>query len=44
MGFPDDSVVENLTVNTGDTGDASLIPGLGRPPEGGNGTDSSIIA
>ena len=29
-------VVKNLPVNAGDTGDAGLIPELGRSPEGGN--------
>ena len=27
MGFPGGSVVKNLPANTGDTGDAGLIPG-----------------
>ena len=31
-------VVKNLPANAGDARDASLIPGLGRSPEGGNGT------
>ena len=30
-------VVKNLPANAGDTRDMSLIPGLGRSPEGGNG-------
>ena len=30
-------VVKNLPANEGDTRDASLIPGLGRSPGGGNG-------
>ena len=34
MGFPGDSVVENLSGNAGDTG---LIPGLGGAPGEGNG-------
>ena len=34
MGFPGDSVVKNPPANTGDAG---LIPGLGRSPEEGNG-------
>ena len=37
MGFPGGSVVKNPPVNAGDTGDAGLIPGLGRSPVGGNG-------
>ena len=36
-GFPVGSVVKNLSANTGNTGDAGLIPGLGRSPRGGNG-------
>ena len=34
MGFPGDSVVENLPANAGDVGS---IPGLGRSPAEGNG-------
>ena len=34
MGFPDGSMVQNLSAKVGDTGS---IPGLGRFPEGGNG-------
>ena len=34
MGFPGGLVVKNLPANAGDV---SLIPGLGRSPEGGNG-------
>ena len=30
-------VVKNLSINTGDTRDAGLIPGSGRSPEVGNG-------
>ena len=42
MHFPDGSEVEkkkkkNLPANAGDTGDVSLIPGLGRFPGEGNG-------
>ena len=36
-GFPVGSVVKNLSANTGNTGDAGLIPGSGRSPRGGNG-------
>ena len=36
MGFSGGSVAKNLPVSTGDTGDAGLIPGLGRSPGGGN--------
>ena len=32
MDFPDGSVVKNPPVNTGDAGDSSSIPGLGRFP------------
>ena len=35
-GFPDGSVVKNLPVNAGETGDVGSIPGLGRSPGGGN--------
>ena len=31
-------MVKNLPANAGDTGDASLIPGSGGSPGGGNGT------
>ena len=31
-------VIKNLPANAGDTRDAGPIPGLGRSPEGGNGT------
>ena len=37
LGFPDGSVVQNLPVSAGDTGDSGLIPGSGRSPGGGNG-------
>ena len=30
-------MVNNLPTNAGDSGDAGLIPGLGRSPGGGNG-------
>ena len=30
-------MVKNLLANAGDVRDASLIPGLGRSPEGGHG-------
>ena len=40
-GFPDGSVVKNLSANAGDSGS---IPGLGRSPEEGMGTHSSILA
>ena len=37
MDFPDGSVVKNPPVNTGDAGDSSSIPGLGRFPWAKNG-------
>ena len=37
MGFSGSSVVENPPANAGDSGDAVLIPGLGRSPGEGNG-------
>ena len=36
MNLPDGSVVKNLPVNVGDTGDAGSIPELGRSPGEGN--------
>ena len=35
--FPGGSVVKNLPVDAGDTGDLGLIPGLGSSPGEGNG-------
>ena len=35
-GFPGDSVVKNVPTSAGDTGDVGSIPGLQRPPGGGN--------
>ena len=37
MGFPKGSVGKESACNAGDTGDAGLIPGLGRSPGEGNG-------
>ena len=37
LGLPDGSVVKNMSVNAGDTGQVSLTPGLGRSPGGGKG-------
>ena len=37
VGFPGDSVVKNLPVNAGATGDAVLIPRSRRAPGRGNG-------
>ena len=36
-GFPSGSAVKNPPANAGDTGDAGLIPGMGRSPGEGNG-------
>ena len=41
MGFPGDSAGKESTCNVGDLG---LIPGLGRFPEEGEATHSSILA
>ena len=41
VGFPDDSVVNNLPVNVGDTGS---VPGLGRSPGEGNGIPPCVFA
>ena len=35
--FPGGSVVKNLPVNAGDTGDVGLIPGTGRSSRGESG-------
>ena len=37
MDFPGDTVVKNASVNTGDSGEAGLIPGSIRSPGEGNG-------
>ena len=42
-GFPSGSVVKNLPADAGDTGDAGLIPGLGRFPSEGNGNTLQYI-
>jgi len=36
LGFPDGSAGEESICNAGDIEDARLVPGLGRPPGGGN--------
>ena len=36
MGFSGGSVAKNPPANARDTGEAGLIPGLGRSPGGGN--------
>ena len=43
LGFLGGSVVKNLPANAGDTGGASLIPGLGRSPEEEMAICSSIL-
>ena len=43
MGFPGDSVVENLPANTGAVGDESSIPGWEDPLEEGIATHSSVL-
>ena len=40
MAVPDGSVVKNLPASAGDAG---LIPGMGKSPGEGNGTQSSIL-
>ena len=44
MGFPGGTVVKNLPVNVGDTGDEGLITGWEDPLEQDMATDSSILA
>ena len=44
MGFPGGTVVKNLPVNAGDTGDEGLITGWEDPLEQDMATDSSILA
>ena len=44
MEFPGGSVVKNLPVFAGVTGDAGLILVLGKSPGEGNGKHSSILA
>ena len=44
MEFPGGSVVKNLPVFAGATGDAGLILVLGKSPGEGNGKHSSILA
>ena len=36
-GFPSNSAGKECACNAGATGDMSLIPGSGRPPDGGDG-------
>ena len=38
------AMVNNLPANAGDTRNAGLIPGSGRPPGVGNGNPLSILA
>ena len=42
--FPDGSVLKNLPTNTGNTGDAGLIPGSGKSSEEGLATHCSVLA
>ena len=42
--MPGGTVVKNPPANSGDTRDASLVPGSGRSPGEGNGNHSSILA
>ena len=44
MGFTGVSVVKKAPSNMGDTGDAGLIPGLGRSPGKEKATHSSVLA
>ena len=44
MGFPGGTVVKNLPVNAGDTGDEGLITGWEDPLEQDMATDSGILA
>ena len=44
LGFPGGAVVKNPPPNAIDTGDAGLIPELGRSPEKEMATHSSILA
>ena len=37
-------MVKNLSASAGDTGDAGLIPGLGRSPGEGNGNPPQYLA
>ena len=37
-------MVKNPSANAGDVRDLGLIPGSGRPPGGGHGNDSSMLA
>ena len=44
MSFPDDSLVETLPANAGDSEDVSSIPGSGRTLEKEMATSFSILA
>ena len=44
LGFPDGSVGKESACNAGDTGDAGLIPGLGRSSGGGNGNPLPVFS
>ena len=43
-GLPRCFSVKNPPATAGDTGDMGLIPGSGRPPEGGHGNPLHILA
>ena len=44
LGFPGETVVENLPANAGDSGDASSVPGSKRSPGEGNGNPLQYFA
>ena len=44
VGFPGSSVVKNSRANAGSIEYMGLIPGSERPPRGGHGNPSSILA
>ena len=44
VGFPGSSVVKNSPANAGSIEYMGLIPGSERPPRGGHGNPSSILA
>ena len=43
LGFPGDSVVEELSTNAGAVGDTGSVPGTGRSPGGGNPLQCSCL-
>ena len=44
LGFPGGAMVKNPSAHAGDARDLSSVPGLRRPPGGGNDILSSILA